>query len=219
MEENSAKRVRLPVKIAVLLGILSVIIYAVPDPPGATKIWADPDVTPEQLANAPRPIGTDWLLVYNTRYLKSIPGFTKTIQALGIWQSWDMFSPNPSSWDGYVTADVTYRSGKVVRDLYPRMKTLSLSAKYIKERYRKFLERAHNEQNSWIWPYFAQRIAYEADNEPGNPPVRVQLHRRWRIIQPPDKPQQREYYDYVYFNYAVDPQRLRVRPRSEVPHE
>ncbi len=223
MEEQGQPRVHILVKLWVLFHLFAITFYALPNPPEGLRAWSQADVDAKTLQFAQRPIGTDWLLIWNKKYLKDAPPlahiggkeirFVDYLISTGFWQYWDMFSPNPSNWDGFVEVEVVYRDRSIKPFAYPRMKLLSIPTKYVKERYRKFLERAHSEENQWLWPVFAQRIALEAYKDPRNPPTLVRLHRRWKLVKPPDKPPSREYTDYVYYQHVVDQDLLRKQAR------
>lgn len=131
------------------------------------------------------------------------------MEPTGFWQYWDMFAPDPAQTDIYLTAKVTYADGSSMIYHYPRMAELSIFWKYVKERYRKFYERAGSDQFQYLWPPTAQRIAFICDDRPGNPPVEVDLIRHWLQIYPPGKPQQKGYNTYTYFRYQVDPELLK----------
>ncbi|MCB8932038.1 MAG: hypothetical protein M9921_01685 [Fimbriimonadaceae bacterium] len=128
----------------------------------------------------------------------------------GMWQYWDMFAPNPSNLDVWVDAIVEFQDGtRVVHD-YPRIATLPLPLKYVQERYRKYLERAHSEDFTFLWPAFAQRIALEEyEKNENNPPVHVSLRRHYRFIQPPGEITPDEYTVHTYYEYDVDQKKLR----------
>lgn len=126
-------------------------------------------------------IGPENILYYNDRLKPFVEPY---LWSTGLWQSWDMFAPRPSDWEGYVTATITYKDGTVKEYMYPRMYELGLGIKYFKERYRKFLERAHADAYAWIRPRFALRIALKNYTDPGNPPTKVELHRRWFTVPP-----------------------------------
>ncbi len=128
----------------------------------------------------------------------------------GLWQYWDMFAPNPANVDLWWDAIVTYQSGKVEVVKYPRMKDLSIPEKYVKERYRKFIERVNNDQeDSWKWPEFAQRMALLGTKDKNDLPVRVQLRRHFREMLGMDKPVPKEYKEYILFDYIVNQTKLR----------
>ena len=151
----------------------------------AITVWALPKPSDAILKGKQPPVGTDWLLYWNARYLKESMPERLYCATTGLWQYWDMFSPNP------------------------RMYLLPLPQKYPYERYRKFFERAHAEDYRFLWPLFAQRVALLCDTNPKNPPVKVVLRRHWRPVAPPGKIQQQNYNEYEYFTYAVDLDLLR----------
>lgn len=127
----------------------------------------------------------------------------------GMWQYWDMFAPNPSNLDVWVDAEVVFQDGTAKVHAYPRMAKLSIPMKYVQERFRKFLERAHAENYQYAWPTFAQRIALSEFEDPANPPVSVTLRRHFREVQPPGQPTPATYREYLYFTHTVDLKALR----------
>jgi hypothetical protein len=126
----------------------------------------------------------------------------------GFWQYWDMFSPNPANTDAYCDAIVTYKDGSTKPFLYPRIHDLSIPMKYLKERYRKYFERAGSSRFSYTWPYFAQRIARLSNDSPNNPPTEIRLHIHKHIIAPPGQPENVGYSDEEYYRYQVTPKDL-----------
>jgi hypothetical protein len=182
-------------RVYVLFHLVAITSWSLPPPPKAVS------------SGRVGPYGSDWILLANERYVR------KSIAAdyvlwTGFWQFWDMFSPDPASIDFWGDADVTFKDGAVRRHQYPRMYILPIPAKYIKERYRKFYERAHPDEYAYLWPVFAQRIALENLGDPSNPPVKVALRRHWMKIPKPGQPMPREYVSYVYYVHDVDQEAL-----------
>lgn len=182
------------IKVFVALHLLCITIWSLPNPP-------------EGVANGAKPVGSDYILLYNQRYLKSFKPISSYLFVSGFWQYWDMFSPNPASTDIWVDAEIVYKDGKKKHYQYPRMYLLSIPEKYPNERFRKFYERVNEPNYSYLWPQFCLRIAYLND-DPKNPPVTVVLTRHWLKIEPPGTPQPTEYRSGRYFEYAVDPKKL-----------
>jgi hypothetical protein len=145
----------------------------------AITSWALPRASPSVLNGSIRPVGTEGILYLNDQYIKPSPIQLYALST-GTWQSWDMFSPNPASDDIWADAEVVYKDGSVRRYQYPRMYNLPIVTKYIKERYRKFFEHANTDE--YLWPAFAQRIALLNPGSPGNPAVKVILHRHWMSV-------------------------------------
>ena len=145
-------------------------------------LWALPKAPPGVTNGTVKPTGSDVLLHWNDIYIKPSPVETYLL-ATGLWQSWDMFSPNPASEDMWSDALVTLKDGTVVRYQYPRIYDLPIFTKYLKERYRKYFEHANTDQMTW--PDFAQRVAflvYRDTKDPNNPPVKVTLRRHFYFI-------------------------------------
>jgi hypothetical protein len=118
-----------------------------------------------------------------------------------------MFSPNPAQIDFWSDAEVIYRDGTRKHYQYPRIYLMPIPEKYPNERFRKFFERANDDNYPYLWPQFGLRIAYLHD-DPKNPPVKVRLTRHWRQVAPPGKPQPKDYNHYMYFEYTVDQGKL-----------
>ena len=101
----------------------------------------------------------------------------------GLFQSWDMFSPSPRNVNSHVEAIVLYKDGNTRNWSFPRMERLSLTGRYIKERYRKFAEVLQEDRYSALWPDAAKFIARLNNNR--SVPVRmVFLVRYWSNIVP-----------------------------------
>jgi hypothetical protein len=143
------------------------------------------------------------LLLNNERYLKDSP-LRFYVLSTGFWQYWDMFSPNPSSVDTYADAVVHFKDGTSKVWQYPRMFTLSIGQKFLKERWRKFFERAGAGNYRYMWPTFAQRVAEWNYTDPENPPVVVDLHRHEMVINPPGEPENTAYSDQMYWTQRID---------------
>jgi hypothetical protein len=184
------RRVPWWVKIAVLFHAFMILSWSIPPPARAI------------VQGVTEPRGEEYLLVANQKF--KLSPFANYMTVTGFWQSWDMFAPNPASVDIWCHADIEYADGTEVRYNYPRMKDLPIPKKYVKERYRKFYERVNQDDNAYIWPYFAQRIAMINTYDPKNLPVKVRLTRHWMTIPPPDKPLPTEYSTYTFYEYLVD---------------
>lgn len=177
--------------------------------------WSIPNASPAQLSgqlNPPTFAAGDWVRVWNNRYVKKQPPLQAYLFVTGFWQYWDMFAPNPAHTDFYCDADVIFKDGTHKTYQYPRVFELPIPSKYVQERYRKYFERVHEDKNSYLWPQFAQHIAFVNDN-PANPPVKVRLNRHWLEIAPPGKPQDTAYSSYMFFELSVD-QRALARMRA-----
>lgn len=194
LSQTASSRIGTPpwLKVLIVLHMVAITVWTLPVPPTAVASGKVP------------PRGSDWLLLMNARYLRPMKPLQAYLLTTGFWQFWDMFAPNPADTDFYGDAVVVYRDGTQARYQYPRMYLLPIDQKYQKERYRKFYERAHLESNTYLWPRFAQRIAFLMTKSLANPPVTVRLSRHWLPIAAPGKKQQATYNSYQYYEYAVD---------------
>ncbi len=196
-EAGTYRTVPVWIKLLVGLHVFAVTVWALPQPADAVR------------AGRVQPAGTGWLLFWNSRYLKELRPVQAYVLSTGTWQYWDMFAPDPSNTDWYCAADVTYKDGTTKAVPYPRMNDLPIPMKYVKERYRKFFERAHNRDLSAMWPPFAQTMAHLGYTDPNNPPMVVRLKALSLRIADPGQRQSTKYDVEEYFDYAVDQAQLR----------
>lgn len=170
----------------------------------ATIVWTLPNLEPDVMSGKIPPTGTKWLLYWNAKYLKPLDSVRAYVMTTGAWQYWDMFAPDPANTDWYCTAEVEYRDGSKRTIPYPRMADLSIPEKYVKERYRKFFERAHDKDPSMMWPVFAEKMALLAYTDPNNPPHVVRLVAHSLRIAAPGLQQGTVYDSNNYYSYVVD---------------
>lgn len=79
----------------------------------------------------------------------------------GLFQTWDMFSPQPKRRNSYLEAMVVFSGGEIEYWKFPRMDRMSYGERYTKERYRKFEETLTEDKNSDLWPDAARHVARE----------------------------------------------------------
>jgi hypothetical protein len=104
---------------------------------------------------------------------------------LGLWHSWDMFSPNPLAVNFNLEARITFADGSTRLWEFPRMEKLGLWERYQKERFRKWRERVRQDAYRVVWNDTARYIA-RLHHNPTNPPIKVVLTRHWAPIPPPE---------------------------------
>jgi hypothetical protein len=130
----------------------------------------------------------------------------------GLFQKWDMFAPEPSKLNNYVTATVIYRDGRTSEWAFPRMENLGIVEKYFKERYRKYAsDNLRIDTRSGLWPDAARYIA-RATATASAPPVEVDLVRHWSEVPPPLRTGEAPpspWNEFTYFRYQVQPGDLR----------
>lgn len=128
----------------------------------------------------------------------------------GLFQSWDMFAPSPKTINSYVEAIVLYEDGNTRNWAFPRMEHLSLTDRYFKERYRKYVENLKEDKNAALWPDAARFIARLNNNRPI--PIRmVLLVRYWSdIVLPTNGAYHPASWDsHVFYGYPVKPEDLK----------
>lgn len=128
----------------------------------------------------------------------------------GLFQSWDLFSPSPKSINSFVDAVVVFKDGSSKIWTFPRMEQLSLTDRYMKERYRKFVEVLKEDSMSPLWPDAARFVA-RLNNDPHDPVQTVQLVRHWSEIVPARDGQfvGTPWRAYPFFSYTVKPEDLK----------
>src|SRR5580704_19296817 len=127
----------------------------------------------------------------------------------GLFQSWDMFSPQPKATNSYMEAVVLYKDGSTTIWSFPRMEQLTLTEKYSKERYRKFMESVLDEKNATLWPDVARHVARLPEIRGGDP-QKVMLVARWsNVVRQEDGTFARGPWDeHVFYRYDVKPEDL-----------
>jgi hypothetical protein len=103
---------------------------------------------------------------------------------MGLWHSWDMFSPDPLAVNFNVEAHITFEDGSMRIWEFPRMEKLGIWERYQKERYRKWRERVRQDAYGPVWDDTARFVA-RLNNTGTNRPAKVVLMRHWGPVSPP----------------------------------
>jgi hypothetical protein len=115
--------------------------------------------------------------------------FSPLFQRLGLWQGWDMFSPNPRGEDTFLSADLEFHDGTRTTEFLSRMSEMPYGARYAKERWRKFMnDGVRLDKNKVIWNDCATWVARQAEVREGKPVRKIQLNRHWRKCLLPGEP-------------------------------
>lgn len=127
-------------------------------------------------------------------------------QWVGLFQSWDMFSPSPKIINSYVDAIVLYTDGNTRNWAFPRMELLNLKDRYFKERYRKYVENLKDDKNAALWPDAARFIA-RANNDRPVPIRMVLLARHWSeiVVGKDGSARRAPWDDQVFYAYTLVP--------------
>jgi hypothetical protein len=102
----------------------------------------------------------------------------------GLFQSWDMFAPEPQRLNSYLKAVVITQDHHLKVWEFPRMEELSYWQRFRQERYRKFAEVLPQPQFAPVWPDVAAHVAGFFVN-PADPPDKVVLIQFQSEIPPP----------------------------------
>jgi hypothetical protein len=94
-----------------------------------------------------------------------------------------MFAPYPQAFTAEVQAIVTHANGQERTWRIPGPEQVRLG-KCRLDRWRKWRDAVRSDANWTIWPDTA-RFAARLNADPSNPPVRVELVRRWGDVSPP----------------------------------
>jgi len=156
-----------------------------------------------------------WTLPVESRLSRFINGLTRpAVLALGVWQSWDLFAPDPRTMQVRMDATVTLRDGATRNWVFFQSEGLGPIARLRQERYRKWAhDNVRLDEKPELWAPTALFIARQFADE-RNPPVRVELHRHWADMLPPPKsglPERREtdWQQYTFYRRDISAEDLR----------
>lgn len=143
--------------------------------------------------------------------------FDPYLNGLALAQQWGMFAPHPPLDNFDVIATVTFRDGRVIQWVFPRMQDLGLVSRYQKERFRKWREYVRCDGSSVIWPDAAVWVARRCFADSRNPPLSVRLTRSWTEIPQPSGGLGRHVvsypwahiHSYVFFTYDLTDEDLK----------
>lgn len=191
-------RVQPLVVLFVIFHVLAITLYALPKP------------SDQVLKHIVQPRGSDAMLMFNENEMKNWAPVYGYLYTTGFWQYWDMFAPDPSQTDVWCDAEVVFLDGTKANFAYPRIKSLPLQEKFMRERHRKFYERVNSDLTPFFWPPFAQAIALQMATDPNDPPVQITLIRHFQVVAKHNVPGPAEppYENFRYFTYVVDQHKL-----------
>ena len=128
---------------------------------------------------------------------------------LGLWQAWDMFSPDPRTDDICVEMRCTDLDGTVDRRMLTDMVAMGYSERWQKDRWRKYFnDHLRLDVEHRLWQPFAE-YAVRRLREEGHDPVKIELVRWWRPCEPTVRPElradlrQTPWSSYVFHRWGV----------------
>ena len=194
------------IKTWVILHAIIISCWSIPITPKSLQAYTRKNATPREIANSPRPKFLQWVQIYNDQLVRENSLVRNYLLPTGFWQYWDMFAPDPSNNDIWFDATIATNDNKTVNMELNRIASMPLVKKYFKERYRKYFERVHLDQNQWCWPYVAQAVARDFQATSGEKPTTIKLRRHFRFVTygKPIPP----YTEFTFFTYAVKPEDL-----------
>jgi len=153
-----------------------------------------------------------WCMPLDTPLTLAVRGLIRPYMVwIGLFQKWDMFAPDPSKLNNYVSAVVTHADGQTSVWNFPRMQDLGILDKYTKERYRKFAnDNLRIDSFAPLWPDCARYIARMNNRTASSPPLIVELVRHWSLVPPPDGTLPAgEWRQFTFYHYLVTKEDLR----------
>ena len=122
-----------------------------------------------------------------------IPGRTAIVRlanaplnALGLWQSWDMFAPDPMPADISMSLVAVLEDGAIVERELTHMPALDMRTRYTTERWRRLCnDHLRLDDNQRLWPDAARWFAGRIERESGRSVMRLAMWRHWRYTVPP----------------------------------
>lgn len=154
-----------------------------------------------------------WVMAPSKRRDDVIRSFEPAVLWAGLWQSYDVFSPNPRDINLDLEGLVTFDDGSTTIWKYPRMEQMGIVERVIHERWRKLGHDHLNwEKEKQLWPDFARFIARTVNSE-NKHPASVVLVRHWIAIPKPKdgfgKPLPPHTNRYEFYSYKVQEEDLK----------
>lgn len=160
-------------------------------------------------------VSTVWCwLQPNTIWKNDVLTATKpVVMFFGLYQNYQVFAPSVRSTNAYIDAEVYYPDGRIIMWQYPRMETLGIIDRMVKERYRKLgLDYIVWPENKKLWPDLARYVARSCTID-GATPVRIKLRRNISNVAPASEKLALDATPEVktveFFDYQVQPADLR----------
>ena len=127
---------------------------------------------------------TCWALPWNLPVVRDVKELVRPYMLwTGLFQSWDMFAPNPKQTNSFLRAVVITSDRHMKVWNFPRMEELDFGKRYEKERYRKFEEEMGNPRNEALLSDVANHVARQFNNA-ADPPDRIVLIQFEALIKP-----------------------------------
>lgn len=133
----------------------------------------------------------------------ALPVLRPYMNVTGLGQSWALFAPDPPKRSREIIARIEYADGSS-SSWRPPLEGVVL-APYRNYRWGKWAENVYFENNRGLWQPTAAWVAEHYDHR-GRTPIRVELVRRWRELEPPgsDEPDPGDdWEEFSYYTYEL----------------
>ena len=182
--------------------LIAIVLISIPKPPSGFIHDLERITWRETFANF-----SAVLLAYKERFVRdSIIEDYLTITSTH--QNWNMFAPNPIRSDIWVEARIEYDTGESRTISFARGSRLPQWDRVLAERFRKYVEVAHQEQNAFLWPSLALYIANSHYAINSDIPVKVSLFRHTRFPPSPGEDGFKELEPFLFFETPINPNKL-----------
>ena len=127
----------------------------------------------------------------------------------GLYQTWDMFAPDPVKVNAYLKSVVMTQQRHVHVWSLPRMEELGYAERYRKERYRKFAEILPLPQNAPLWPDVARHLAGMFPSKTDPPEKVILIQFVTDIVPGTNESRETVARPYVFYDDYLPPGNLR----------
>jgi hypothetical protein len=153
---------------------------------------------------------TSWAVPWNFSAVRDVKELVRPYMAWsGLYQSWDMFAPDPRAINSYVKAVVITQDRHMKVWTFPRMEELSFGERYQEERYRKFADVLPEQMNEALWRDAAIHVARLFESQADSPDKIVLIQFRADITPGQDESSEPVPKPNVFYEGYVDPGDLR----------
>jgi hypothetical protein len=155
-----------------------------------------------------------WTLPAGVFPPKSIldPVTMPVMRAFGLWQSWEMFAPDPRREDIRVEVRFVNRAGDGHALMLTAMESMGYGERVQRERWRKFFnDHLRLDDERRLWQPFAEFMVRSLRQE-GQDPASIELVRWWRAANPQFGPDTRPdvrrtpWNSHVFHRWTVPPE-------------
>ena len=154
-----------------------------------------------------------WQTILVAGYALAVFSWTMPVmRAFGLWQSWEMFAPDPRREDIRVEVRFVNRAGDGHVFMLTAMESMGYGERVQRERWRKFFnDHLRLDDERRLWQPFAEFMV-RALRQEGQDPASIELVRWWRAADPQFGPDTRPdvrrtpWNSHVFHRWTVPPE-------------